>query len=206
MRTNHPFIRVHVNGDTNYTDLISKLLGMGLTISIPLDEVSNIEANAARVAVAEVWHDGAVETRKARINRQRAEADQFIAERDEREAKWRQRDEWRAAKAAEREMFRDVDSTTVECRTCGALVGAGCHKASGEMAQAPHVWRVRAAAGSQGSLMDQRPTWQREDNAGTIGIVLFVIALLWMSMHPANDPAGTPTEHKCYYEAGYERC
>ena len=54
--------------------------------------------------------------------------------------------------------------------------------------------------------MDQRPNWQREDNSLAIGGVLFVIALLWMSMHPANDAAGTPTEHKCYYESGYERC
>ena len=44
------------------------------------------------------------------------------------------------------------------------------------------------------------------DRTMTYVVVFFLVGLLWMFMHPANDAAGTPTEHKCYSEAGYERC
>ena len=54
--------------------------------------------------------------------------------------------------------------------------------------------------------MDQRPRHLREDNSMVYLAVFFIIGLLWMFSHPANDAAGTPTEHKCYYESGYERC
>ena len=143
MKTNHPFIRVHVNGDTNYTDLISKLLGMGLTISIPLDEVSNVEHNAARVAVAERDDRAAV---KAKIRQQRAEADAYIAERDEREAKRRWIDDQRARKAHDAQLRRTVAiaASDVECRSCGAKVGAQCVTPQGKPHPAyAHMTRIR---------------------------------------------------------------
>jgi hypothetical protein len=46
----------------------------------------------------------------------------------------------------------------------------------------------------------------KPDNSMTWVVVFFLIGLLWMFLHPANDSAGTPTEHKCWYETGYETC
>ena len=134
MKTNHPFIRVHVNGDTNYTDLVSKLLNMGLTISVPLDEVSSIEANPERVAV------------KAKIRAQRVEADAYIAERDERHAKQVWIDEQRAIKAHKNNMRRTtaIAASDVECRSCGAKVGAQCVTPQGKPHPAyAHMTRIR---------------------------------------------------------------
>ena len=36
--------------------------------------------------------------------------------------------------------------------------------------------------------------------------VIFIGGLLWGSCHPANPAAGTPVEHKCLTDVGYERC
>lgn len=44
------------------------------------------------------------------------------------------------------------------------------------------------------------------DNSMTILGVIFVLGMIWMFMHPANDAAGSPTEHKCWTDVGYESC
>jgi hypothetical protein len=45
------------------------------------------------------------------------------------------------------------------------------------------------------------------DRAMTWAAVIFIVGLLWMFMNPANPPADTPSEHKCWVaDVGYERC
>ena len=131
-------ITVHVGPDDSYDSVIARLLNQGFTISIGIEQVDNIEANAERVAV------------KERIKAQRAEADAFIAERTEREALRHAKDRARAMRVAAAEAMHGVEPLSVECRTCGARVGKPCERASGQVAQRPHTARARDAYTAKG--------------------------------------------------------